>query len=121
MEEAEFFNAGFFAYSREEGTAAYKYPDQVDEKVKKARVKALYSTQRKISKANLKKYKNQTVAVTADGFDNESFLWYGRAYFNAPDIDGKVFFTADRDIEVGDTVNVKIVKTADYDLYGIIE
>ncbi|MBS1456360.1 MAG: 30S ribosomal protein S12 methylthiotransferase RimO, partial [Clostridia bacterium] len=80
--------------------------------------KELYKTQKKISKENLKNFKGKTVAVTVDGFDDDSLLWYGRAYFNAPDIDGKVYFTIDSETKSGDKVNVKILKTGDYDLFG---
>ncbi len=121
LSEAKFFNAGFFAYSREEGTAAYNFDNQIDEKEKKKRVKELYKVQKKISKENLKNFKGKTIAVTVDGFDDNSLLWYGRAYFNAPDIDGKVYFTIDRETKSGDKVNVKILKTGDYDLFGTAE
>jgi ribosomal protein S12 methylthiotransferase len=32
IKQAEFLNAGFFAYSREEFTPAFKLPNQIDEK-----------------------------------------------------------------------------------------
>jgi ribosomal protein S12 methylthiotransferase len=37
---------------------------------------------------------------------------------DAPDIDGKVFFTSDNPLEIGDYVNIKITDTLDYDLIG---
>ena len=53
VKKAKFFNAGFFAYSREEGTPAYKLSGQTPEEVKQKRVKKLYQVQRQISKKNL--------------------------------------------------------------------
>ena len=40
------------------------------------------------------------------------------AYFSAPDIDGKVYFFSDDEIEYGKTYQIQIRKTSDYDLYG---
>ena len=121
IKKAEFTNCGFFAYSREDGTPAYKLPDQIDEKTKQKRVKKLYAIQRKISKNYLKKYRGQTIDVVCDGVDYDNQSFYGRAYFNAPEIDGKVYFDYGGVIEQGKTYKVKILKTNDYDLFGSVE
>lgn len=47
LEEAELFNAGFFKYSKEEGTAAAKMKNQLPERVKNARLRKLYAAQKK--------------------------------------------------------------------------
>ena len=36
----------------------------------------------------------------------------------APDIDGKVFFTSENPLEIGDYVEIEISDTLDYDLMG---
>lgn len=118
--KAKLFNAGFFAYSREEGTPAYKLDGQVDEKVKKERLKKLYSQQRKVVKENNKKLLGKTIQVLAEGFDSEQLVYYGRAYFNAPDIDGKVYFFSAEEITYGEFYDVQIIKATGYDLYGEI-
>ena len=120
IKEAKLFNAGFFAYSREEGTPAYRLDGQIDEKVKKARVKELYKVQKEISKANLSSFKGEVVQVVCDGIDYDRQCFVGRAYFQAPDIDGKIYFTAGNDevIEQGETYLVKITKNNAYDLFG---
>ena len=118
ISEAKLFNAGFFAYSREEGTPAYKLRNQVKESVKKKRVKELYAIQKKISEENLAKFKGKVLDVVFDEIDYERELFVGRAYFSAPDIDGKVFFTSERTVEQGEVYKVKITKTGAYDLYG---
>lgn len=117
LKEAKLSNAGFFAYSREEGTPAYKLPDQVDEKTKNARVKELYKVQKAISGEINKSYVGKTLKVLADGIDYDKNKFTGRAYFSAPDIDGKVYFEGDN-VEQGKYYNVKIVRANAYDLYG---
>ncbi len=121
ISKAQLFNAGFFRYSRERGTPAYDFSGQVPERVKYNRVRKLYSLQKSISRANLKDYKGKTLSVVAEGFDDEQLLYYGRAYFNAPDIDGRVYFTAPLPIEYGTRYDIKVVKTTDYDLFGQVE
>ena len=117
LKEAKLSNAGFFAYSREEGTPAYKLPDQVDEKTKNARVKELYKVQKTISGEINRSYVGKTLKVLADGIDYDKNKFTGRAYFSAPDIDGKVYFDGEN-VEQGKYYNVKIVRANAYDLYG---
>ena len=120
ISKAKLTNAGFFAYSKEEGTPAFKLPDQIDDKVKKVRVKELYALQKQISKEFLASFKGKTIDVICDGIDYDKGCFVGRAYFQAPDIDGKVYFTSNDEIVVnqGEVYTVKITKTTNYDLYG---
>lgn len=118
IKTAKFTNCGFFAYSREPDTPAYKLPDQIDEEVKKTRVKKLYGVQKKISAAFLKTLIGKTITVVTDGIDYDKQSFYGRAYYSAPDIDGKVYFSSESDIVQGETYKVYIEKTDDYDAYG---
>lgn len=118
IKEAKFTNAGFFAYSREEGTAAYRLPDQIDEKVKQSRVKKLYAAQKKVSEERNKSLVGKQIKVICDGVDYDKQSFYGRAYFSAPEIDGKTYFTYDGEIKQGEYYNVKITRADAYDLYG---
>ena len=121
LKEAKLDNAGFFAYSREEGTPAYKMDGQIPEKVKNARVKKLYAVQKEISAEKLKSFVGKTVETLADGIDYDGQRFYGRAYFMAPDIDGKVYFTSDSEIAQGETYAVFVESTDGYDLYGRVK
>ncbi len=118
IKEAKLTNAGFFAYSREEGTPAYRLPDQIDEKVKQSRVKKLYAAQKKVSEERNKSLVGKQIRVICDGVDYDKQSFYGRAYFSAPEIDGKAYFTYDGEIKQGEYYNVKITKADAYDLYG---
>lgn len=120
IREAKLFNCGFFAYSREPDTAAYKMKQQIHHATKKRRVRALYETQQKISAEILSKFIGQEIEVLCDGIDYERNCFVGRAYFNAPDIDGKVYFNAAEAMQ-GETYKVKIEKADSYDLYGKTE
>lgn len=118
LTKAKLFNAGFFAYSREEGTGAYKLDGQIARSVKTKRLRKLYSVQKQVVKSNLKRLVGKTVKVLAEGFDENGFIYYGRGYFNAPDIDGKVYFFSKDEVKKGEFVEVELVKVDGYDLYG---
>ena len=118
LQKAKLFNAGFFKYSQEDGTAAARLDGQIEEKVKDARLKKLYKEQKKIVTKNNRALVGKTFEVLAEGFDANELVYYGRAYFNAPDIDGKVFFFSGEEVEYGKYYQVKIIKATGYDLYG---
>lgn len=118
LKSAKLFNAGFFKYSREQGTPAYKLDGQIPASVKTARLKKLYALQKKIVKENNKSLVGKAFKVVAEGFDEEQLVYYGRAYFNAPDIDGKIYFFSADEVEYGAFYDVEIIKATGYDLYG---
>jgi len=60
----------------------------------------------------------KTYEVLCEGFDETTCLYSGRAYFQAPDIDGRVYFTSETEHQPGDFVNVTIESVDLYDLMG---
>ncbi len=120
LAKAKLFNCGFFAYSREPDTAAYKLQPQIHHATKKRRVKELYALQQQISAELLQTFVGREVEVLCDGIDYEKSCFVGRAYFSAPDIDGKVYFHA-REAMQGKRYYIKIEKADAYDLYGYTE
>lgn len=120
LKEAELDNCGFFAYSREPETAAFKLKGQIKYSVKRARVKKLYEVQQAVSYGKLKRLVGKTLKVLCDGIDYGKNCFFGRAYFQAPDIDGKVYFNAPFAAQ-GEYYDVFIEKCDSYDLYGSTE
>ncbi len=118
IKEAKLYNAGFFAYSREKDTPAYKLDGQVKKGEKTKRLKKLYAVQKKVVKELNKEMRGKIFSIKCEGFDEEQMMYYGRAYFNAPDVDGKIYFFCDTEIKCGERINVKILKEKGYDLYG---
>lgn len=121
IKEAKFDRFGAFAYSREEGTPAYDFPDQVDEQTKEDRYSVIMQTQADISEALNELKKGALVTVLTEGYDPVSSAYYGRSAADAPDIDGKVYFNSRRKIKEGTFVNVRITDVLDYDLFGTEE
>ena len=120
LRQAKLTNCGFFAYSREPHTGAYKMQPQVHHKTKERRVRALYEVQQEISKNLLSQYVGKELEVICDGIDYDKNCFVGRAYFQAPDIDGKVYFNAAEAMQ-GEKYMVTILSCDSYDLYGKTE
>lgn len=113
-------NVGFFAYSREEGTRAYNFENQVSTKTKNSRVKKAYEVQRIIAENNNLNLLNSVLDVIIDEMENNYFV--GRAYLSAPDVDPVVYIPVNNKnknkIKIGNIVPIKITKVLDYDLEG---
>ena len=58
------------------------------------------------------------IEVVAEGFDRYAECYFGRSVMDAPEIDGKIFFTSEKRPTEGDYVKVHIDDTLDYDLIG---
>ena len=118
VKEQKFARAGVFTYSREEGTPAYDFDDQIDEQVKQDRMDILMRTQLNISDEANKAKKGSVVTVICEDYDPVSEYHFGRSEADAPEIDGKVFFKSDTRIAPGSFVKVKVRSVTDYDLCG---
>ncbi len=120
LRKASFLNCGFFAYSREPDTGAYRLKPQVHHATKARRVRELYKVQAEISAKLLSEFVGKEIEVLCDGIDYEKSCFVGRAYFSAPDIDGKVYFNANEAMQ-GKRYKILIEKADAYDLYGRTE
>lgn len=118
VKEIEFDRLGCFTYSAEEGTIAAEYDGQIDEQTKQDRAEHIMETQLDIA-AEKNRAKIGTVQrVLIEGWDDYIKCYYGRSAADAPEIDGKVFFMAKRQLVIGDFVDVRINDTIEYDLLG---
>ncbi len=118
VRDARFERLGCFAYSQEEGTAAAELPDQVDEDIKEHRCEIIYDLQMRISDEFNQSLLGSELEIVVEGFDRYAECFFGRSFMDAPDIDGKVFFTSEKRLSLGEYVKVKVSDILDYDLLG---
>ena len=115
----KFDHMGAFTYSREDGTKAYDYPNQVDEALKKARLGKIMEVQKKISYQNNKARVGEVMEGIVVEYNYTNKVYGLRSYWNAPDdIDGKISFVSNNEHKIGDIVKVKITNAYIYDLFG---
>jgi len=120
VKEARFERLGAFTYSAEEGTAAAKMPEQVDEAVKNERLDQLMMLQQAVSMEVNEARVGTECEVLVDGFDEEQGRYYGRSLLEAPESDGCIWLETDRELTPGEYVQVKITSADAYDLEGTI-
>ncbi|MEM7619739.1 MAG: 30S ribosomal protein S12 methylthiotransferase RimO [Pseudomonadota bacterium] len=116
LKEAKINRAGCFIYENVRGAKANDLQDHVPEDIKKERFERLMEVQQDISASLLSKQIGKTLPVLIDDKDDTGFV--GRTKYDAPEIDGCVFFDADKPFEKGDIVDVKISESSEYDLFG---
>lgn len=119
LSEAQLDRVGCFMYSDVEGAKANELPNQLDEETKQKRYEQFMLHQQSISSKRLKQRIGQTLQVLIEGEDEERG-WIGRSYADAPEIDGLVFIDSDEELSAGQFVNVTILDSDEYDLYGEI-
>lgn len=120
VERYKLMHVGFFAYSKEEGTAAALLPDQLPEDVKRKRVLKLVRIQKKIAQEINARFVGKTITVCYEGIDYDRQLFFGRSEYQTPEADTLVFFKSKHPLEVGRYYDVKITKVLGYDLKGEI-
>src|SRR5271166_4531133 len=115
----QFDRVGVFTYSREENTAAFDLPDQVPERVTRARRASLMATQSEISLAKNRGLVGREVEVLVEGaMPGRSTRLRGRTSGQAPEIDGSVFLAGDA--EPGEFVRARVDKALSYDLHATV-
>lgn len=119
VKDVKFERLGCFAYSQEEGTPAAELPGQLDEEVKAHRAELIMDRQMEIMERQGMELIGKTLEVLVEGFDRYAECWFGRSYRDAPDVDGKIFFTTGgKRPRLGSFVQVRVEDCMDCDLTG---
>lgn len=121
IELAKFDNLGAFMYSKEEGTPAASFKNQIHGNTKKSRYNKLMQKQQEIVRKKLEEQiqKQDTVLVEDISFDSKFLI--GRTKNQAPDIDGITYIINENNENcINNFVDVKITKVLDYDVQAQI-
>lgn len=117
VEEYRLDRLGVFAYSDEEGTISSLLDDKVSEDLKELRRAELMSLQERISREKQGDRVGRIERVIIDDFDGEYYI--GRSFRDSPDVDGLNYIADDgkKAWKAGDFVDVRVVKSSEYDVY----
>ncbi len=118
IKEVRFDRLGCFTYSAEEDTAAALFDGQVDEQTKQDRMEIIMADQMIIAAEKNDEKIGTIVEVIIEGWDDYIKCYFGRSTADAPEIDGKVFFTSDRPLAIGEYTYVLVNDSLEYDLLG---
>lgn len=116
VKQTRFDRLGAFTFSPEENTPAASMDGQIDEEVKQERLDRLMLLQQEISAQRMQERVGETCEVLVEGYQHGRY--YGRSLLEAPEIDGKVLFTAQKKLRPGEYVPVRITASSEYDLIG---
>jgi len=118
LREADFDWVGVFAYSREKDTSADKFSAHVRRDVKESRKESTMALLADLTAQRQKRHIGKTLLVLTEGpVEGEEGLYYGRCQYQAPEVDGVVYFRADR-AKAGEFYEVRISGSDVYDLIG---
>ena len=118
VKQTRFDRLGCFTYSAEEGTMAAEFENQVDDQTKTDRMENIMDMQMNIAAEKNEEKIGTVTEVIIEGWDDYIKCYFGRTVYDAPEIDGKIFFIAKKPLKIGDFVKVRINDCLDYDLLG---
>lgn len=121
VKESKFDKLGAFAYSKEDQTAASKMPDQIDEGVKNIRQDKIMKLQQQISAERLREKVGKTYNCLIENITEDGQYYIGRTYMDVPSEDGVVYVQYEDGVLIDDFIEVTIIDSTAYDLYGIVK
>lgn len=121
VKESKFDKLGAFAYSKEDQTAASKMPDQIDEDVKNIRQDKIMKLQQQISAERLREKVGKTYNCLIENITEDGQYYIGRTYMDVPSEDGVVYVQYEDGVLIDDFIEVTIIDSTAYDLYGIVK
>jgi ribosomal protein S12 methylthiotransferase len=123
---------GCFSYSREEGTSAYTMKGRVSKKNAARRKRKIEDRQIPITEKNMdrfvghnfdvlleEQFAGSTGDIESDNENADEYLWLGRLYCHAPEVDGAAVIvgTAGRaELKAGDLLPCRVVARRGFDL-----
>lgn len=118
IQEYPFDHLGAFAFSPEDGTVAAKLPGAVPKRIREKRRDRLMEIQAAVAQMLNQERIGRVYEAVAEGYDQESGLYFGRTYAQAPEIDSNVFWHDDRELAPGSFVRIRITASEGYDWMG---
>ena len=122
--------SGGFTYSREEDTPSYSFKGRVPKKTAEARLAEIQNTQTSITEKKLDSFIGKEIEVLVEELiqaEDKTFLALGRAWFQAPEVDGAVVLNFNlnsknidgNQILPGSVVKARIIARNGFDLESV--
>ena len=116
VRDMRFERVGVFAYSPEQGTKAFEMEDDVPDEVKQIRVETLMSIQQDIALEINEKMVGKVEKVLVDRLEDDYYI--ARSQYDSPEVDDEILIHADKELKIGDFVDVRITKADFFDCYA---
>ena len=110
---------GVFVYSKEEGTAASYYKGAVPKKLALERKRIIEVIQENITVNRLRRFSGKRLKVLIEEEIKNENIYIGRAYLQAPEVDGAVVVKTGAALNPGDVITAVITGNAGVDLEAV--
>ena len=117
LRDQRMLRAGVFPFSPEDGTPAAGM-DRAEAGEAERRAELVVDIQSRIMDEWNEEMQGEVLEVLCEGFDGQSMCYVGRSWAESPDIDGRIYFTAEGEPEAGTFVRVRITGVMDGELTG---
>lgn len=118
LDEQELDRVGVFTYSREDGTPAATFENQIEEETAEQWRNEIMELQQEISLDKNETFVGKIMQVIIEGYSSDDDVYVGRTYRDAPGVDGLVFVNCDYELMSGQIVDVRINEVGPYDMIG---
>jgi ribosomal protein S12 methylthiotransferase len=118
LKESKLNYVGFFTYSKEPNTMAYKMKNQIKERVKQSRLKQVQKIQQKVLHYHNLNALEQNCIVLCDDVLEAGKYYIGRTEQMSPEVDNIVYLKTNKPLMIGQNYTVKIKNVVGYDLEG---
>lgn len=118
VKETKFDKLGVFPYSREEGTPAAKFENQIHPSTKVKRYNKIMKIQKAIAEEKLTQKIGQEHVALIEQIGENNQYYITRTDMDVPDMDGIAYIKNTKEQKVGDFIHIRITKVEEYDLYG---
>ena len=113
VEKCKYDNAFTFIFSKREGTPACKLKDEVSLEEKEERLQRLNNVVNKYFLENNQKLEGSIVKVLVEGLSDKNGMFFGYT-----DTNKLINFSSDKEVQVGDIVDVKVTSAKTWSLDG---
>lgn len=113
VEKCKYDNAFTFIFSKREGTPACKLKDEVSLEEKEERLQRLNNVVNKYFLENNQKLEGSIVKVLVEGLSDKNGMLFGYT-----DTNKLINFSSDKEVQVGDIVDVKVTSAKTWSLDG---
>ena len=122
VEKYRFDRLGVFTYSKQTEVPSGHMPDQVPEKVKKARRSKIMKLQHRISTELNEAMVGKEIDVLIERYDERKEVYIGRSQWDAPEVDNLVYVkdTDENLVEMAEIARVRVDQAKPYDLIGTV-
>ena len=105
-------------YSREDGTPAAKFENQIHGMTKKKRYNIIMKLQQEVSERKMKDKIGNVYEVLVEDISDSGEYYIGRSYMDSPDTDGVIFVKNDGSNIINKFVKCKVIGYDKYDLFA---